>query len=249
METIDILRQSPLFAGVDRQMLEEMAGTLVLERHVKDAEVLPAGHAVERFFVLAQGRVKITRSNGNDGRELTLWLLGPGDGFDILSLLDEQPSVVSAWTLDEVATLSAPVAVFHDWLERCAAFRAAVYSYIAKQLRTLTELAASLALHDTMSRLAHLLLRHFEPESGSSSASRVNLIRDLPHEELASSIGSVRVVVNRLLARLKRDSVIEVQNGRLGIVNLKRLVRHAEARLKAGDGEARKTRRDRSAKA
>ncbi|HVW69433.1 MAG TPA: Crp/Fnr family transcriptional regulator [Steroidobacteraceae bacterium] len=246
METIDILKQSPLFAGVDRQTLAEIGRSLVLERYAKNRELLPGAGAAVRFYVLARGRVKVTRTNGHDGRELTLWLLGPGDGFDIVSLLDGQPPVVSAWTLDEVETLAAPMSVLHEWLERCAPFRAAVYRYIAKQLRELTELAGSLALHDTMTRLAHLLLRHFDIAK-DAGMSRINLISDLSHEELASLIGSVRVVVNRLLARLKREAVVEVHNGELGIVNLKRLLRHAEAHagsLPAG----RKSRRDRSAR-
>jgi CRP/FNR family transcriptional regulator, cyclic AMP receptor protein len=137
--------------------------------------------------------------------------------------------------------LSAPIASFHEWLERYPLFRRAVYCYIAKQLGDLTELADGLALHDTMTRLAHLLLRHFDTAKDTGAHS-VNLIRDLSHEELASLIGSVRVVVNRLLARLKKEAIVELHNGELGIVNLKRLLRHAEAQATHGSGKTHKDR-------
>jgi|SRR5581483_10416746 len=244
MQTIDLLRQSPLFAGLEYRALQEMSDALVLEIHRGQCDILPPAQTVERFYVITRGRVKITRSNEHDGRELTLWLLGPGDGFDIVTLLDGQPHVVSAWTLEEVETLSAPVSAFRGWLERYPAFRGAVHHFVAKQLREVTELAGSLALHDTMTRLAHLLLRHFDVATSAGRAG-VNLIRDLSHDELASMIGSVRVVVNRLLARLKKESVIELDNGRLGVVNLKRLLRHAEMHL-AG---MRRPQRERSTKA
>jgi CRP/FNR family transcriptional regulator, cyclic AMP receptor protein len=226
MQSIDALKQSPLFRGLDEQTLQEMSHVLALQTHPAKCDILPPAQTVERFYVLTRGRVKITRSNEHDGRELTLWLLEPGDGFDIVSLLDGQPHVVSAWALEEVETLSAPVPVLREWLERYPAFRIAILRYVAQQLRELTELAGSLALHDTMTRLAHLLLRHYDGNG-------VHLIHDLPHDELASMIGSVRVVVNRLLARLKKEAVIELHNGRLGVMNLKRLLRIAEKRLPA----------------
>jgi CRP/FNR family transcriptional regulator, cyclic AMP receptor protein len=240
MEITDILEQSPLFQGLDHEALEMMAKALVRERHPRNCDIMPPAPSVDRFYVVVTGRIKVTRSNEHDGRELTLWLLGPGDGFDVVSLMDSQPHVVSAWTVDEVETLSAPVSLFRDWLERYPAFRMAVYRYIAKQLRELMELAGSLALDDTMTRLVHLLLRHFDTAPGGSSAG-VNLIHDLPHEELASLIGSVRVVVNRLIARLKKDAVVQVHNGRLGVLNLKRLLRHADAHLSRGQGKSQKS--------
>jgi CRP/FNR family transcriptional regulator, cyclic AMP receptor protein len=230
MQIIAALKQSPLFQGLDEHVLQEMSHVLALETHPAKCDILPPAQTVERFYVVTRGRVKITRSNEHDGRELTLWLLGPGDGFDIVTLLDGQPHVVSAWTLEEVQTLCAPVSVFREWLERYPAFRVAIFRYVAKQLRELTELAGSLALHDTMTRLAHLLLRHYDVAS-SAGPDTGHLIHDLPHDELASMIGSVRVVVNRLLARLKKEAVIELHNGRLGVMNLKRLLRIAEKQL------------------
>jgi CRP-like cAMP-binding protein len=239
MQCIEVLKQSPLFAGLDRQSIEEIAQALVLERYPKNCDMLPAAQTADRFHVLVHGRVKITRSNAHDGRELTLWLLGPGDGFDIVTLLDGGSHEVSAWTLDEVEALSAPTAAFQEWLERYPLFRLAVHRYTASRLRELIELAGSLALHDTMTRLAHLLLRHFDT-ARSTSASSLNLIRDLSHEELASLIGTVRVVVNRLLAKLKRESAVEVHKGALRIANLRRLLRHAQAHANRSESEASK---------
>jgi CRP/FNR family transcriptional regulator, cyclic AMP receptor protein len=244
MQIVDALKQSPLFCGLDRKALHEMSNALVLTAHPGKCDILPPAQTAQRFHVIVRGRVKITRSNGHDGRELTLWLLGPGDGFDVVSLLDGEPHAVSAWTLEEVQTLCAPVSVFREWMERYPAFRLALYRYVAKRLREVTELAGGLALHDTMTRLVHLLLRHFDVAT-SASHRRGELIRDLSHDELASMIGTVRVVVNRLLARLKKESIIELHNGRLGVVNLRRLLRHADTHLVV----ARKDQRDKSIKA
>ena len=180
--------------------------------------------STNRFFLVVEGRVKITRSNAHDGHDLTLWLLGPGDGFDIVSLLDGQPHDVSAWALDEVTTLSAPMALWQDWLERFPAFRLAAHRYVARQLREVSDLATDLALHDTATRLAHLLLRNFD-------APGPNLLHDLPQSELASMIGSVRIVVSRVLARMKREAIVDLRSGRIQVSDLKRLLLRAERHI------------------
>jgi CRP/FNR family transcriptional regulator, cyclic AMP receptor protein len=230
MEPIAALASSPLFQGVSSAVLKKMAVSFVSESWPKRCQVSTPSGQPDRFRIIVSGRVKITRSNGHDGRELTLWLLGPGDGFDIVSLLDGAPHAASAWTLDEVQTLYAPADVARMWLECYPAFRLAIHRYIAQQLRKLTDLASDLALHDTMTRLANLLLRHYDTRS-PQGGSALKLLHDLPQEELAALIGSVRVVVSRLLSQLRRQSVAELSNGVLHITDLKRLLQLAEAHL------------------
>lgn len=233
VEGMNTLARSPLFSGVEKRALEAIAGAMVAEYWPKHAQILTAAQTAERFVVIAQGRVKITCSNEDTGRELIVWLLGPGDAFDMVALLDGESHQVSAWALDDVRAFSAPVAFFRNWLERSPPFRLAAHRYVARQLRELTSLASDLALHGTMARLAHLLLRHFDTSTKRPAASSsVNLIQDLPHEELAYLIGSVRVVVSRLLGQLKREGVVDMQGGAVRMINLKRLLRRAEQQMR-----------------
>lgn len=220
----DAIANSPLLSGVDPQTLRSIAGSLVEERWSKGRQLMGVADSVERFRLVIEGRVKIVRSNSHDGHELTLWLLGPGDGFDIVSLLDGKPHAVSAWAVDDVRTLVAPVALWRRWLEESRPLRLAAHRYVADKMREVSDLAVDLALHDTSTRLAHLLLRHFECNEG-------NLLRDLPQRELASMIGSVRIVVSRVLAQMKRQGVIELRDGVIGAVDLKRLLARAQSEL------------------
>lgn len=227
MNIVSLLEKHPLFARIDRATLGQMARTFVLESWRKDREIAGSAESARNFRLIISGRVKIARGSADDAREITLWLLGRGDAFDIVSALDGQPHDVSAWALDEVETLAVPLPAFEQWLDRSEPLRLAMHRYVARQLRELTALASDLALHDTMMRLAGLLLRHFDPKAPSRGA-RVNLIRDLPQEELAALIGSVRVVVGRLFAELKREGVVELHRGNIRILDLKRLLDHAE---------------------
>jgi CRP/FNR family transcriptional regulator, cyclic AMP receptor protein len=225
-----VTQVGPLFAGVNKNMLKEMMGVLVRETWPPDCDIQGTPTPVPRFRIIVRGRVKITRSNSDNGREVTLWLLGPGDAFDIIDLLDDEAHPIAAWTLDEVETLAAPVSVVREWLDRSAQLRVAMNRYIARQLYALTELTTDIALHDTLTRLAHLLLRHFS-DGDEARAPKPNLIQDLPQEEIASLIGSVRVVVSRLLAQLKKQSIVELRHGAIRVLDLKRLLRIAQSHV------------------
>lgn len=222
-----ILARSPLLRGLEPQVLRTVIEYLRAEHWMRRKLVMSPPDTVERFYVLLKGRVKITRQNPRTAREVTLFLLGPGDGFDVVSLLDGQPHPVTAVTLDPVDALSGPIDQWQQWLDTYPAFRRAIRRYVDDQMRQLSDLVDDLALHDTMSRLAHLILRHFD----SRANDRANLIKDLPHEELAHMIGTVRVVVNRLLGQLKREGIVDIQGGELHVLNLEKLLLKAERHL------------------
>ena len=217
-----------MFEGLDPGTLRVMTENLTMESWPERSIVMVPQKTTSRFYVVLRGRVKITRQNHKNGREITLFLLGPGDGFNVVSLLDGQPHEVCAQTLDTVEALSAPIVQWKDWLEAYPALRLAVRKYIYLRLCDLSELACDLALHDTMTRLSHLILRYCNDRL---TCSDINLISDLSHEELAHMIGTVRVVVNRLLAELKREGIIDTQGGRLHVLNLEMLLRKSEQEL------------------
>lgn len=221
MTSITVLRRSPLFAGLEEPTLARLHDSLSGESWDARCQIMGPGESLERFRLIVSGRVKIVRSNSVDGRELTLWLLGPGDGFDVVSLLDGRPHAVSAWALTPVRTLGAPMAQWSAWLRRLRALDLAAHLYIAAKLREVEDLTTDLALHDTATRLANLLLRHFDGR-------QPNLLHELPQRELAAMIGSVRVVVSRLLAQMRSQGVVQLHGGAVHAVDLNRLLARAE---------------------
>lgn len=229
MATLEQLQTLPLLANLGRHALREIAGTLAMNTWPAHHRIVGPRATHRRFWIILDGHVKIVRSN-SDGREFTVWLLGTGDGFDYASLLDGKPHAVSAWTLDPAITLSAPLAAWQGWIERYPPLRLAVYRHVSAKLRELTETASDLALHDTTTRLALLLLRHLDTDA-THSAHPIDPLRDLSQDELASLIGTVRIVVNRSLAKLREEGILSLHGRHLRIANLQRLLQRAEGRI------------------
>jgi CRP/FNR family cyclic AMP-dependent transcriptional regulator len=216
-----ILSQSPLFKGCDLEFLRDKLLHLQPEQFQRKAIVLAAPEATRKFFIIVEGRVKLVSRASTDEREITLFLMGPGDAFDVVTLLDQQAHDLSAESLDKVTLLSAPTEQVRDWIDNHPEFNRTFLPYLGRKMSLLSELAADLTLHDTGVRLARLILRHVDPDS---SKHEVRLINDLSHEEIAHMIGTVRVVANRQIQNLKRQGIIDAQRGHLIVKDLEALI-------------------------
>jgi CRP/FNR family transcriptional regulator, cyclic AMP receptor protein len=216
----------PLFRNLTEGATLEMLRHMHLEQWQRRAQVMPAVETTQKFYVLCAGRVRIEAEHPTSGRAVTLYLLGPGDSHNLVTLFDTQPHRVLAETLDATEALSAPIERWHAWMRQYPALRLALVRAAATRLRELTELAEDLALHETSARLAHLLLRHIDNEDSPH-----HLLNGLVHDDIARLIGSVRVVVNRLLNRFKQEGVIATEAGRIHITDLEALLHKAERHL------------------
>ena len=120
---------------------------------------------------------------------------------------------------EETKALRVPIERVKNWIDINPEFRKLFFHYVAAQMRNLEELAADLSLHDTSTRFIKLLLKNFDPDSA-----KLRLIHDLPHEEIASLIGTVRHVVNRHIQELKRDGSLEVERKKIKLKNIAKLL-------------------------
>lgn len=219
----DLLSHSPLFAGLDDAILDEMLNHFRRETW-KQGRQVDGQQCGERFHIILAGRLKIGQINPDTGRMVTLFLLQPGDGFDVISLLDGQPDPLIFEARDDLMMLSTPMQEARRWIEEHPDFNRSFLPYLGQQMRSLANLAGDLALHDTETRLARLILRHvYHEEPGNP----LRLIHNLSHESLAEMIGSVRVVVNRQLQHWQRDGVVVTRRGELIIKELETLQKKA----------------------
>lgn len=222
------LRKSPLFAGLQDDTLEKML-LLFTRRTWTSGSRLSREQNVLRFHIILSGRVKVVRSHPDTGRSITLWLFGPGDGFDIITLLDNEVHEVVPVALDDIEILTTPLDTMRQWIIDHPDFNRCFLPYMGKLMRQMEDLSSSLALHDTITRLSGLILHFVELDrlADIDDTYPVALINDLSHDSLASMVGSVRTVVNRHLQHLKKEGIVEFHRGFLAVKNLEKLAAHA----------------------
>lgn len=217
----DVLCHSGLFSHIDDALLEDMLTRFQPEIWARGRTV-PAEEVKDRFHVIVSGRLQVVKINQETGRIVTLFLLGPGDAFDLLQLLTDQPCEGIFEARDNLDILSLPIDAARRWISEHPEFNRAFLPYLGHQMRALSQLAGDLALHDTETRLAHLIMRHLDQDE--HGVPRITLINDLSHEVLAEMIGSVRAVVNRQLQHWRKAEIITLDHGHIRINKLESLI-------------------------
>ena len=192
--------------------------------HVKKGDTLMRPEeCLEHFFVLLEGRVKVSQINFETGKEQILYLLSKGDMYDVVSLLDGKVHENVAMALDDVKLLVFPIELFREWVATKPSFNKLFLPYVGKQLRSMENLASDLSLYDTTTRLVKLIARNIEQEDGKQT---LKLINNLSHEELANLIGTVRKVLNRSIQALKKEGLIDIKRKEIYIKDSQNLLEH-----------------------
>lgn len=194
----DSLRSATLFSGLDEEAAESMIAsmsTITLER---GETLFTEGDAGSALFVVTDGKVKLGRTSP-DGRESLLAILGPGQVFGELSLLDPGPrsATVSAVTDAELSSLShdalMPLLAEHPSVAR------AMLNQLAGRLRRTNEVVGDLVFSDVPGRVSKALL-DLAGRFGRHADDGIHVNHDLTQEELAQLVGASRETVNKALA-------------------------------------------------
>lgn len=226
-----VLNQAPLFKCLDEKTLRRM--TVILSRK---RLMLPKGSPAEikfrtmsYFYVIISGRMKVSKINPETGREFAFLLLGPGDVFDVICLLDEQEHPVQIDILEDVEILYVLMREVRVWVQNHADLNKTLLPYLGDQIRRLENLAADLATRDTATRLARLILHHTSLHPFAENGIHpVRLIHDLTHDLLAQLIGSTRQVVNQHLQALRREGILDDSSKHLAVKELSALKEKAD---------------------
>ena len=224
-----ILEKSVLFCDLDEPTLQAMLGLYRRETWANGAH-LPPKLATELFSVIISGRLELTRTNPETGRQITLFTLGAGDAFDVISLLNGREHDIQPIALEPLELITAPLGKVRQWIETHPAFNRVFLPYLGEKIRELENLTADLALYETNTRLAKLILHQATPDFPLAGVDdqRPPLINTLSDEAMARMIGSVRVIVNRRLQDFIRMGLISTKRGQLVVHDLGKLRGYCE---------------------
>jgi CRP-like cAMP-binding protein len=174
----------------------------------------------KKFFFVLEGRIKVYQINLIDAKEQTLYMLGSGDMYDVVTLLDGKIHENIVEAVDDVKIVTFPIEIVRVWMKNDEQFNSLIFPYIAKQYRAIEELALDLSFLDTSKRLLKLISKSLLHKSIDGE----NIINNLSHEEIASMIGTVRKVLNRHIQKLKKDGLIDVSRRQIEIKDREKIL-------------------------
>ena len=209
MDERELLRTIPLFAEIPESALASLVGLTSRRRFAKDKVVFFENEEGDSLFMIREGRIKVTIL-GDDGREIILTVLGPGDFFGEMALLDNEPRSATAIAVEDSELLSLQRSDFQSALHENAAITGALIRVLSDRLRKANHQISTLALLDVYGRVARLLLEIAREEGKRLRDGRMAFRRPT-HQEIAHRIGTTRETVTRMLKDLERQELIRVE--------------------------------------
>ena len=166
---------------------------------------MAGGDSTDSLYIVLAGRLKVMMSD-SEGKEVILCLLGPGEYFGEMGLIDDEPRSASVVTIEPCELLAVAKRDFKKCLAENFEMAQAVMRGLVRRLREADRKIGSLALLDVYGRVARLLLDMSEDVNGEKV-----ITKRLPKQDIAKMIGASREMVSRVMKDLQMGGYIEVR--------------------------------------
>lgn len=223
-ETAEFLSTVPLFSSLDAETLQQFAAVTREKSYPKGSVILFEDDPGDSLFVVRQGRVKVVLV-GEDGREVILTVLGVGDHFGELSLIDEQPRSAHVIAMEDTSLLVLRHDDFRRRVESSPSVAWRMLVELSRRLRRADEKIGGLVLLDVPGRIARLLLDAAMETSGDA------IEKPLTHQTIAQMIGASRETVSRAMKDFQEAGWIAVERRRIRLTDRAALERRAQVRV------------------
>ena len=200
-----VLKNVPMFTGFPDESLRLLA-TLVTRKSVsRGTTIMVAGDPTDSLYIVISGRLKVMMSDA-EGKEVILAILGSGEFFGEMGLIDDAPRSASVVSIESCELLCVTKRDFKRCLAENFEMSMAVMRGLVKRLREADRKINSLALLDVYGRVARLLIDMSEDVDGQKVVSK-----RLPKQDIAKMIGASREMVSRVMKDLQLGGFIEMR--------------------------------------
>ena len=199
-----VLKSLPLFATFSQEELRDLV-TMVSRRPApRGTAIMREGDAIDCLYIVISGRLKVMMGEA-DGKETILAILGPGEFFGEMGLIDDNPRSATVVAIEPCELLAVTKRAFRKALVENSDLAMAVMRVLVRRLRDADRKIGSLAMLDVYGRVARLLLDMSEEVDG-----RRVVTRRLPKQDIAKMIGASREMVSKVMKDLQTSGYIEV---------------------------------------
>lgn len=200
-----LLRNVPLFSVLPENQLALLTGLVGRKSFPRGATIISAGEMTDSLYLIISGRLKVMMSD-DEGREVILAILNPGEFFGEMGLIDDHPRSATVVALEACELLYLSKRDFKKCLQDNFDLCMTVMRGLVRRLRDADKKIGSLALMDVYGRVARLLLEMAETIDGQKVVTK-----KLAKQDIAKMIGASREMVSRVMKDLQTGGYIEVR--------------------------------------
>jgi CRP/FNR family cyclic AMP-dependent transcriptional regulator len=226
---LSVLRKHPMFADLEPEALDQLCRYAKHTTLKRGATIVSKGDPGNSLIVVVSGTVKISISSA-DGRSAILNLIGPGEIFGEVALLDGL-----ARTADAIANTNCEIYVidrrdFIPFVRSQPALAMKLIELLCTRLRWTSDQVEEVILQNLPGRLASALLRLTEKHKLAPGGRTIAITQ----QEISEMVGMTRESINKQLRVWAARNWVRLEHGAIVVLNAEPL----QELVEAGSGES-----------
>jgi CRP-like cAMP-binding protein len=214
-----VIERDNLFRGLPKATLERIAALGRRRVYEAGGVIFMRGDPGDSLCGVVSGRVRISASRPG-GKEVFLNIIGPGDSFGEIALLDGMPRTATATAMMRTELSIIQREQFVSLLGTEPQLAGHLIKLLCSRVRWTAQLMEDSALLSVPARIAKRLLSLAELH-GRTTAAGIKLA--ISQEELAQFLGVSRQIVNQHLQTWKSEGWIQLGRGNVTVANVRSL--------------------------
>ena len=220
---LTVLCEHPFFRELDGAALDQLCRYATTRKFKRGTTIFAKGDPGDRLFAVASGSVKMSTSSF-EGRNAILNIIGKGEIFGEIALLDGRPR-----TTDAIAHTNCELAIlergdFLPFIRSQPLLAMKFVELLCMRLRRTSEQIEHIILQDLSGRLAGALLGladRRQPDAVSRSIA-------ITQQELGEMVGMTRESINKQLREWAERKWVRLEHGGILLLDAKALANVAE---------------------
>jgi CRP/FNR family cyclic AMP-dependent transcriptional regulator len=226
---LSVLRKHPMFADLEPEALDQLCRYAKHTTLKRGATIVSKGDPGDSLIVVVSGTVKISISSA-DGRSAILNLIGPGEIFGEVALLDGL-----ARTADATANTNCEIYVidrrdFIPFVRSQPALAMKLIELLCTRLRWTSDQVEEVILQNLPGRLASALLRLTEKHKLAPGGRTIAITQ----QEISEMVGMTRESINKQLRVWAARNWVRLEHGAIVVLNAEPL----QELVEAGSGDS-----------
>jgi CRP/FNR family transcriptional regulator len=204
--TIDKLtRQFHFLQCAQADFTRQFFNTAKIIQLAADQPICQQGMQCSHLALVIEGTARVYKI-GENGREITLYRIGPGESCILTAscIMSQKPFPAFAVSEQPIQALLISPAEVVRWANQEQAWRDYLFELISERLSDVISIVEEVAFRRVDRRLAAYLLQHTNNESNRMQAT---------HQSIASDLGTSREVVSRILKDFEQQNLISITRG------------------------------------
>jgi CRP-like cAMP-binding protein len=220
LTTHSVLEHNFIFRGLPLQTIDALAALAHRRSFEKGALIFAQGDTGDALYGIASGRVRISSAD-DAGHEVFLNVLGPGDTFGEIAMIDGLQRTASAVAIDPSTLVVIPRAQFLNHLQRDPGLAFHLMNLLCERLRWVSDIIDESTFLTGPARVARPLLRLLETYGRPVGEDQMELV--ISQAELGQFLGISRQVVNKYLRSWCDEGWVCLKRGRIQVNDLNAL--------------------------